>query len=207
MRIMPVRRENNESVHATLLPGAEQVVHPAVQRLAAHGRVARVLALGGGIDPVGNGRSTQDAELGGEIVGQSLDDHRVTAEREMWSMLFAGADGHEEPGVARERGTHGVGSENVEVQRQTHVVIAGCFASLATAEWLRSDAGVWAVLAGLAGLTAVVLAVRPPGPRHPLSVAAGLASLLIGVVLGAGALRVWRIECCWPALRERRVTG
>src|SRR5262249_51874781 len=22
-----------------------------------------------------------------------------------------------------------------------------------------------------------------------------------------GALRVWRIECCWPALREQRVTG
>jgi signal transduction histidine kinase len=97
------------------------------------------------------------------------------------------------------------------MQRQAHVVVAGCLASLAAAEWLRSDAGVWAVLAGLAGLTALALALRPPlpasGPRHKLSIAAGLTSLLLGVVLGGGALRVWRIECCWPALRERRVTG
>jgi len=40
-----------------------------------------------------------------------------------------------------------------------------------------------------------------------MSMAAALASLLLGVVLGGGALRVWRIECCWPALRERRVTA
>jgi len=40
-----------------------------------------------------------------------------------------------------------------------------------------------------------------------MSVAAALASLLLGVVLGAGAFRIGRIECCWPALRERRVTA
>src|SRR5207253_5114502 len=90
---------------------------------------------------------------------------------------------------------------------QSHVVIAGCFVSLATAEWLRGGAAVWAALAGLAGLVAVALAVRRPAPRHKMSVAAGLASLLLGVVLGVGALRVWRIECCWPALREQRVTA
>ena len=93
------------------------------------------------------------------------------------------------------------------MQRQTHVVIAGCFAVLATAEWLRSGAVVWAALAGAAGLVALVLAVRPPGPRHALSVAAALASVLLGVILGGGALKVWRVECCWPALREQRVTG
>ena len=95
------------------------------------------------------------------------------------------------------------------MQRQAHVVVAGCLASLAAAEWLRSDAGVWAVLAGLAGLAALGLALRPaaPGSRRTLSVAAGVASLLLGAVLGGGALRVWRIECCWPALREQRVTG
>ena len=40
-----------------------------------------------------------------------------------------------------------------------------------------------------------------------MSMAAALASLVLGVVLGGGALRVWRVECCWPALRERRVTA
>src|SRR5260221_6699375 len=125
----------------------------------------------------------------------------------MGSVLFAGAHRDQQPRVAREDGAHRVGGENAQVQREAHVVIAGCFAILATAEWLRSDAGVWAAVAGAAGLVALVLAVRPPGPRHTLSVAAGLASVLLGAVLGVGALRVWRIECCWPALRERRVTA
>ena len=93
------------------------------------------------------------------------------------------------------------------MQRQAHVVIAGCLATLATAEWLHSDAVAWAGVVGVAGFGALALALRPPGPRHTLSVAAGVASLLLGVVLGGGAVRVWRIECCWPALREQRVTG
>ncbi len=38
-----------------------------------------------------------------------------------------------------------------------------------------------------------------------MSLAAALAGLLLGAVLGGGAMRVWRIECCWPALRESRV--
>src|SRR5258705_9458874 len=125
----------------------------------------------------------------------------------MGSVLFAGAHRDQQPRVAREHGAHRVGGENAQVQRQAHVVIAGGFAILATAEWLRSGAVVWAALAGAAGLVALVLAVRPPGPRHALSVAAALASVLLGAVLCLGALRIWRIECCWPALRERRVTA
>src|SRR4051812_36422300 len=93
------------------------------------------------------------------------------------------------------------------MQRQAHVVVAGCFVSLATAEWLRGGAAVWAVLGGAAGLVAVALAIKPPAPRHKMSMAAALASLLLGAVLGGGAVRVWRIECCWPALREQRVTA
>jgi signal transduction histidine kinase len=91
------------------------------------------------------------------------------------------------------------------VQRQGHVVIAGCFVSLATAEWLRGGAAVWAALAGAAGLVAFMFAVRPPAPRPKLAFAAAAASLILGVVLVGGALRIWRIECCWPALRESRV--
>ena len=91
------------------------------------------------------------------------------------------------------------------MQRQTHVVIAGCVASLATAEWLRGDAAAWALLTGVAGLVAFVLAVRPPAPRPKLGVAAAAVSLILSVVLVGGAIRIWRIECCWPALRESRV--
>src|SRR5229473_572494 len=92
------------------------------------------------------------------------------------------------------------------MQRQAHVVIAGCAASLAAAEWLRGDVGIWAWLAGAAGIAAVALALTRP--RRPLlTIAAALASLVLGVVLVSGAFQIWRIECCWPSLRERRVTA
>ena len=93
------------------------------------------------------------------------------------------------------------------MQRQTHVVIAGCVASIAAAEWLRSDGGgTWAWFAGAAGIAAVALALAPP-KRSSATIAAALASLGLGVVLVVGAVQVWRIECCWPSLRERRVTA
>ena len=51
----------------------------------------------------------------------------------------------------------------------------------------------------------MALAARPP--RGTLAAAAGLASLALGVVLVTGAFQIGRIECCWPALREARVTA
>jgi signal transduction histidine kinase len=87
-----------------------------------------------------------------------------------------------------------------------HVVIAGCLAAVAAGEWLRGSAAVWAALAALAGLAAVFLAVRP-APRPRLALAAAISILTIGGILALGAFRVWRIECCWSAIRERRVTA
>src|SRR5688572_28772519 len=91
------------------------------------------------------------------------------------------------------------------MQRQAHVVIAGCLAALAAAEWIRSDAALWAVLAALAAVAAFVVAVRPPGPRPKVALAAALVSLVLGFILATGAFRIWRIECCWPAVREASV--
>ncbi len=84
-------------------------------------------------------------------------------------------------------------------------MIAGGLAALAAAEWLRGNAAAWAWVAGAAGLGAVALAARRP--LRPLPVAAALASLALGVVLVTGAIQVGRIQCCWPALREARVTA
>ncbi|HEY3279086.1 MAG TPA: ATP-binding protein [Gemmatimonadales bacterium] len=94
------------------------------------------------------------------------------------------------------------------MQRLSHVVIAGGVAAGAAAEWLRGGAAAWAgwaVLAAAAGLVAVALAAR--APRRPLPLGAALASLVLGAILAAGAVVVRRIECCWPALREARVTA
>ncbi|HET8712412.1 MAG TPA: ATP-binding protein [Gemmatimonadales bacterium] len=93
------------------------------------------------------------------------------------------------------------------MQRQSHVVIAGCLAGLASAEWLRDDAMLWAVLAAAAGVAAIVLALRPPRPLPTLGFAVALASLVLGRVLAHGAFQVNRIECCWPAVREARVSA
>src|SRR5258708_2407490 len=107
----------------------------------------------------------------------------------MRAMLFAGADGHQQSGIARDRAADGLGGENAQMQRQAHVVIAGCAASLAAAEWLRGDVGVWAWLAGAAGIAAVALALTRP--RRPLlTIAAAVASLLLGVVLVSGAFQI-----------------
>ena len=84
-------------------------------------------------------------------------------------------------------------------------MIAGVLAALAAAEWLRGSAAAWAWVAGVAGLAAVALAARRP--LHPLAMAAAAASLALGVVLVTGAVRVGRIQCCWPAFREARVTA
>jgi len=74
VRIVAVRGKNNEGIDAALLPGAEQVVHPAMQSLTAHGGIARISSLRRGIHAVGDGRSAQDAEAGGEIISEPLND-------------------------------------------------------------------------------------------------------------------------------------
>ncbi|MGE5742925.1 MAG: ATP-binding protein [Gemmatimonadota bacterium] len=100
------------------------------------------------------------------------------------------------------------------MQRRAHSLIAGVLAALAAAEWLRGLASWWAWLAGLAGLAAALLAVRTlvverPRPGEPgrlVPALAALASLVLGLVLVLGRHRVRQIECCWPAMREARVT-
>jgi len=86
-----------------------------------------------------------------------------------------------------------------------HVVLAGGLAALAAAEWLRGNAAAWAWAAGIAGLAAVALVARRP--FRPLAITAALSSLALGVILVSGALKVGRIQCCWPAFREARVTS
>src|SRR5439155_547591 len=95
---------------------------------------------------------------------------------------------------------HGVGDEGLKVQRPAHVVIAGCAAALAGAEWLHGSGAGWAWAAGGAGVATagVFLARRPRGLAPGL---AALTCLLSGVVLVAGLLEVRRIECCWPEVR------
>ncbi len=120
-------------------------------------------------------------------------------------MLLAGAHGNQETWIARQVGANFFGDEELEVQRSAHLVIAGVAAVTAAAEWLYGINAVWAWIAAAAcGVTAAV-AILPP--RRPLPLAAGAAALILGLVLILGMRGVRQIECCWPALREARVTG
>ena len=96
MGIVAVRRKNNESAHAALLPRAEQVIHPAVQGLASDSRIAGVGAFGRCVDAVRNCRRPEDAKTGRQVIGQSLDDERIATKGEVGSMLLTGAHRHQQ---------------------------------------------------------------------------------------------------------------
>lgn len=97
MGVVPVRRKNNESAHAALLPRAKQIIHPAVQGLAADRGIAWIMTFGRRIDAVGDCRRPQNGEAGGKVVGEALDDECIATKREVRPMLLAGAHRHQQP--------------------------------------------------------------------------------------------------------------
>jgi signal transduction histidine kinase len=149
-------------------------------------------------------------------------------------VLLAGSHRHEEAGITLENEPRVVGDERLEMQRRAHVTLAGCAAAVAAAEWLHGNGAVWAAVAGVAGLAALALFLGDSGRALARAVArlgravadhapavgsgepvgrvaapgaAALGSLLLGAALVSGVLQVRRIECCWRALREERVTA
>src|SRR5439155_301032 len=96
-------------------------------------------------------RSAQDVGARREIVGQPLDDDRVASQRQMGAVLLAGADRHQEAGIALQDEADVVGRQRLQVTRRLHIVLAGCATALAVTEWLHGNAGVWAWTAGAAG--------------------------------------------------------
>src|SRR2546429_647133 len=118
VRVVAVGGEDDEAFDTGFLPGSEQIVHPAVQRLAAHGGVAGEGPLGGGVDPIFDCRGAEDLERPGQVVGQALDDDGVTTKREVGAVLLTRSHRYEEAGIALQNEAHLVGDEGVEVQRR-----------------------------------------------------------------------------------------
>src|SRR6266850_1414304 len=209
VRVVAMSGENDEALDTRLLPGSEQVVHPAVQGFAADGRVAGERPLRGGVDPIFDRRGAQDLQRSGEVVSQALDDDGVATEREVGAVLFTRSHRYEEAGIALKNETHLVGDEGLEVQRRVHVALAACGATIAAAEWLHGSTAGWAWAAGAAGVAVTLLAVRtsrwPPSLRLAGLAAVALACLSLGATLVLGVLQVRRIECCWSDVRAGRL--
>src|SRR2546430_473272 len=176
VRVVAVGGEDDEAFDTGFLPGSEQIVHPAVQRLAAHGGVAGEGPLGGGVDPIFDCRGAEDLERPGQVVGQALDDDGVTTKREVGAVLLARSHRYEEAGIALQNEAHLVGDEGLEVQRRAHVGLAGCAAAIAAAEWLHGSAAAWAWAAGAAGGAAPPLRPGPVAPPPPPPAPPPLAS-------------------------------
>src|SRR5438309_6788951 len=122
----------------------------------------------------------------------------------MGAVLLAGADRHQEAGIALQDEADFVGHQRLQMTRRLHFVLAGCATAVAVAEWLHGNAGVWAWTAGAAALATAGLAVGR-GPRAIAAGLAALASFLLGAVVIAGVREVRRIECCWTEVRAERV--
>src|SRR2546429_1686785 len=91
----------------------------------------------------------------------------------MGAVLLAGADRHQEAGIALQDEADFVGHQRLQMTRRLHIVLAGCATAVAVAEWLHGNAGVWAWTAGAAALATAGLAgargppAIPPGPAPP----------------------------------------
>ena len=120
-------------------------------------------------------------------------------------MLLARPHRDEEAGITLENETHLVRDEVLQEQRGAHVALVGCATVAAAAEWLHGNAAAWgwAAAAGTAGL-ATTLLVLGRGPRPGRVAIAALSCLVLGSVLGFGALTLRRIDCCWATLQANR---
>ncbi len=86
------------------------------------------------------------------------------------------------------------------------MLVAGAAGAVAAAEWLHAQAPGWAWVSGGAALIAAAALLRARAWRAFGAGLAVLAALALGGILVAGVLQVRRIECCWMALREARIT-
>ena len=116
VRILAMGGNNDELVYSSGFPGTDEVVQEPMQRFAAHRGASRVLDFRRRVDPIFDGRGAKDLHLAGKIVGQALDDERVTTKRKVRAMLLCRTNGNDEPGVSREVQLDGVGSEAFEVE-------------------------------------------------------------------------------------------
>src|SRR6266446_3269469 len=107
----------------------------------------------------------------------------------MRAVLLARSDGYEQARVALQGEPHRIRKEGLQVQRSAHVVIPGCLAGVAAAEWLHGGGAGWvwtAAAAAAAGLGATILVVLArPRARIGRRVAPALAAL---ASIGLGAV-------------------
>src|SRR5688572_20215519 len=116
MRLVAVRGNENEFGEAVILPGGEELVEGAMERLLAECGGARVCASGTDIHTVVYCGRTEHTEFPGEVDREMSRDQHIGAEWQVRAVLFQRADRDDEAGVAREQCCDVDPAELVETQ-------------------------------------------------------------------------------------------
>jgi hypothetical protein len=102
MRLVAVRRDDHELAHAMLLPGVQQLVQGAVQRLGRERGGAGEGAVGAHVDAIVDGGGPEDVVFPGEVHGDLPRDEHVGAQRQVRAVLLERPDGQQQARIARE---------------------------------------------------------------------------------------------------------
>lgn len=102
MRILPVRRDDDELHDSASFPRSDEIVHGAVQGLTAQRRGSRKGHLCGGVDTIFNCGGPEDLELGGQVIRESFYNCGVAAERKVGTVLFGCTHRKDQAGVAND---------------------------------------------------------------------------------------------------------
>jgi len=124
VRVVLVRREENEFFDTSCFPGVDEIIECSMERLAAQRGIPGKSTLGIDVHAIFERRCSQDPKFGGEVVREMLNDDRVAAERHVWTVLLTCTDGHDQSGVASEGFSNLGGTELLQAQglgRRTRV--------------------------------------------------------------------------------------
>src|SRR5689334_6609077 len=128
-----------------------QVVQEPVQSFPTDGGAAGTICGPAGVDPIFHGRRAEDSELRREIIGQTLDNDRIAAQRKVGLVLFGFADRNDQAGLGGENLADPLRGEVFEAQGtgvksrgigHDELAVAGTAAMLGL--WLLQPSLIWA---------------------------------------------------------------
>ncbi len=138
------------------LPVGDKFVHDSMERLSAHRGHPSLVSAAAAFDSEGDAGGTHDADRGGKVIGEVVENDRIGAQRQVRSPDFERSGGDDEFARVSQDPADGDGSHFLESQRTGHLnrrTQWGWFGQIAiivaAVEWLGAPSILWlAVLVG-----------------------------------------------------------